>query len=247
MNAMIIYKTTRKEYVDNALKKGRIRIGTIFYYKQFEDEAIGDPSEGLQPYLLSPEENTPMILSGEEADRIFKRSGFSFRHEWTLDLGIKGKLLIDNMFNTFMFCCSYSESNNIKPIKEFGDSLYIINDPVAFGHFVGKYIGKNILPKYKTKDGKIPDRYYFDHRKVNYTVKTKEISDTKKIPNFDKKVQIDDISTKDLRFAYQNEYRFSWYYYYSRKLGNQIVCFSNKPEFVDIESEKITKFLNKGI
>lgn len=148
---MVIYKISSRKWIDEALTNGSLRIGTIYYYKQFEDDAIGDSSEGLQPYLLSPKEDSPIILGGKEADRIFKQSGFSFSHDWRIDLGTKGKLLIDNIFNTFIYCCSYSESNTPEVINDFGDSFFIITDPDAFAHMVGQYIGLNILPKFKTE------------------------------------------------------------------------------------------------
>lgn len=244
---MIIYKITSKRWAHEALNNGAIRIGLISYYKQFEDKAIGDISEGLQPYLLSSNGSIPLLMSGEEADRVFKRSGFSFSHDWKINLGTKGKLLVDNCFNTFIFCCSHSETDEPNIIIEFGDSFYIIKDPDAFAHEIAQYIGKEILPRFKTVDGKIPDRYYFHHQAVNYQEKVKTIADTSDIPDFTKRVIIDEIFTKDINFKYQKEYRFVWFFYYSWRPKNEIVSFGNEPSYIDVRNKNIINLLSNTI
>lgn len=107
---MYLVKSVRQTHKEEALKHGRIRVGTINYYRSIEDAERKDANEGLGSVVWKGDR-----LEADDHNRIF--GPFDKHHlaeGWTIEN--RGVPLIGAYpnFNSFVFC--YSEVSSISEI-----------------------------------------------------------------------------------------------------------------------------------
>src|SRR4030067_2829253 len=119
---MIIYKSLPDKYCHQALDLGRIRLGSLFYYREIEDGNRKDSSEGPIPFHIFEQE-----LDADRFNNLAAGTPFRLKSPWKIKIEGAGRLIIQNEFNTFVYCCSWSKDKAV-PNPKFGNSAYKIKD-----------------------------------------------------------------------------------------------------------------------
>lgn len=127
---MYLIKSLQKNHRTDALLMGRVRIGTINYYREIEDEARADGEEGLGKIVWIGQK-----LEQEHHNKIFSPfEGFQLNDGWSIDN--KGCPLHGSYpsFNAYTYC--YSEVEKVDEIAatsgEKGDSFVCVAKPKKF-------------------------------------------------------------------------------------------------------------------
>jgi len=77
---MYLIKTLSEKYRDQAISDGKIRIGTINYYRKIEDKTRKDGDEGLGNIIWAGDE-----LTAEDHNKIFTPfDKFKLKEGWTI-------------------------------------------------------------------------------------------------------------------------------------------------------------------
>lgn len=127
---MFLVKFLDESHRDDALKFGKIRIGTINYYRNIEDTSRQETGEGLGNIVWAGDE-----LSAEDHNRIFSPfEKVQLKKGWKIKTsGVPLHGTYPN-FNAYTFC--YSEVSNTKEIDSTSGgkatSYYFITDPPEF-------------------------------------------------------------------------------------------------------------------
>ncbi len=103
---MYLIKFLPKKFLKSAIDEGAIRIGTINYYREIEDDTRKDANEGLGEVIWKGQK-----LSAEEHNRIFTfTENVKIINNWSIEN--KGMPLVGSYpnFNVYTFCLSQTDS-----------------------------------------------------------------------------------------------------------------------------------------
>lgn len=244
---MYLVKSLNKKYRDETITLGKIRIGTINYYRKIENAERKDAEEGLGHIVWKGQE-----LSAEDHNRIFTpfdnvtlKDGFTIKNA---GVPIHGSY---PNFNLFTFC--YSQVERVSQIRSTSSGkashYYFITDFPQFIRVLTKSIrivGEEIIRKYEPKhaDELIRNLKVFDvSYKIYYSDETKAREVTEEnVKSFEpKKFYSQDFFQKRTSFSYEREVRTCWVFIYTDKNGRKQASQIPPPdqEFVDLEVGKL--------
>ncbi len=127
---MYLIKSLGNKHRADALKKGKVRIGTINYYRQIEDAERADGDEGLGKVVWSGQH-----LSQENFNKIFSPfDGIEMTNGWSIDnKGCPIHASYPN-FNAFVYCYSAVEKSGeiASTARGKGDSFLCVANPARF-------------------------------------------------------------------------------------------------------------------
>lgn len=72
--AEFLYKYTESKWVENIIKRGIFRIGTLYEYRSYEQKEIGDPFEGIKQFAFSKARDA-LSLTFEDFDKKLRMAG----------------------------------------------------------------------------------------------------------------------------------------------------------------------------
>ncbi len=130
VEVMYLIKSLGEKHRTAALRKGKVRIGTINYYRQIEDAERADGEEGLGKVVWCGQH-----LSQENFNKIFSPfDGIEMINGWSIEN--KGCPILASYpnFNAFVYC--YSAVENLGEIASTargkGDSYFCVANPARF-------------------------------------------------------------------------------------------------------------------
>jgi hypothetical protein len=195
-----LVKYCKAEHADDAVKKGRIFVGTFSKYQKIENDALCDLDEGAAtPAVIDNE--TELLISEDDNDSLLAHSSIKMDNGWKLKLP-KGMPLWLNKpsFNTFIYCVATDSEPSIEKANRLGyESYFKITDPYHFG----RALMLSISQHYKSPHG-----IRVEMAPVNYVPrKIQSINhNSPEVP--EESFSMLDLFTKHERFSDDNEYRF---------------------------------------
>jgi hypothetical protein len=198
---MEVYKYQRKKYLKQFVEKGIIRIRTIHWYRECENQKIRDPLEGRTKYTIEPREQS-LTLTKEQAQAM------------TNDYTIRGNICISpettfsdflNVPNAFIFCVSLNYDQKL--LKKFeADGCFKIIDIQKFAEAAGKEISKQYPLRLIATDKVVyvPSK---EHKITNEN-KNSIIRTTPYDESGVKTIYVEDYFTKPVGFQEEAEFRF---------------------------------------
>jgi hypothetical protein len=201
---IVSYKYLKKKHFKEFIEKGIVRIGTIYWYRDCENQKIRDPLEGRTKYTIEPRKES-LTLSKEQAQAI------------TNDYRIRGNICISpettfsdflNVPNAFVFCTSLNYDSKL--MKKFDcDSFYKIIDAQSFANKISKELNKKhqllftVLNKVNYVDSK---DIKITNENKNSVIRTNPYDQSKSERM--KTIYIEDYFSKPDAFRQEVEFRF---------------------------------------
>ncbi|OGL42801.1 MAG: hypothetical protein A2W05_03145 [Candidatus Schekmanbacteria bacterium RBG_16_38_10] len=232
---MNIVKYCKSAHVDDAIKKGKIFVGTFSYYKKIENEGLRDIEEGPAIPAVVDNDNE-IIISENENDTLLTHSSIKMANGWKLQLPKGMPLWLEQPdFNTFIFCVSEDSKPTIEKAKRLGyESFYKITDPSNFGKALMWSMMKHL---------KSPFGVTGYMGKVNYVPRKIQVVNHNNPSLPPTSFSSADFFTKHERFSADEEYRYV-VLEYSNIEKTQFNSF-NTDGFL-IENKEISKWVKKA-
>lgn len=240
---MYLVKTVSKKYKNEALKHGRIRVGTINYYRGIEDAQRQDAEEGLGHVVWKGD-----VLTAEDHNRIFTPfEGVKLAEGWKISNAGAPLLGSYPNFNLFTFC--YSQVKKISQISSTAGGKatdkYFIKDLPQFLKIITPAIrreGERLIRKYEPSraDELIRNLEVLD---VTYKVfysdesKAREVSESNVKAFNPKSFHPQDFFQKRTSFAYEREVRTVWVFIYNHPDGTKEPLQLPPPDLTHIDLE----------
>lgn len=214
---MYLVKSLQNEHRDSAVNEGRVRIGTINYYREIEDEQRVDVEEGLGKIIWCGQK-----LNQDNFNKIFSRfDGIEMVNGWSIEnngLPIHGSY---PNFNAFVYC--YSEVENAEQIASTsggkGESFICLANPAKFVEAVRgqltplivRCIQERAAPDEKEKILETLEILDVNYR-INYNDERKDrLIDERNIEEFDPMTfHSQDFFQKATSYSYEREVRTVW-------------------------------------
>jgi hypothetical protein len=208
-----VIKRLNKENFDRMLS-GHIRIGSLRYYRNIEDENRKDGSEGLIPLHVKAE-GEDRIFTGSEFNKISYASGSRIRMKDDFKIRMKEGVTFrsDSDLNAYMFCTTVEDDKFESLDKKFGDHKIEIFDLREFGRIISRKLEEETFELGCLEAEGEADSITCGQAKVLYMSKESINYDTLNRPGSEPSVNIDGMFIKPSGEGYEeeNEYRFVWY------------------------------------
>jgi hypothetical protein len=198
------------------LKNGSIRVGSLLYYRNIEDESRKDNLEGQPPVHVQGGEESPTVLTADEFNSMSEHVGSVFRinkKDLKFNIKGKGKFIIDSDWNVFVFCCSIDAPDQEELHEKFGKNKIEIHDPKMFSHLIALSLNKHVIDGEAVKLQGQADSISHGHRSIIY--KDKSALTPQDVENNSNRgvFNLSEAFVKDVEFEAENEYRFVWFPY----------------------------------
>ena len=197
-----------------AIKRNKLRIGSLSYYRKIEDQNRQDKSEGLPTILMrSPPEGR--TVSAIEFNNYAKAAGLPFKiNNEKIKLNFKGPgvMRFESEINFLVFCTTFIDGDSLESLNDsahLGEHLIKITDPQKFKDL----IALKLLECFR--DDSIKLKGIFDSVSsamdyVRYQTK-EEIDDNGGIfQSINASVDLGHAFIKPTSYSHESEYRFIW-------------------------------------
>jgi hypothetical protein len=239
-----IIKRLSKENFKRILS-GNIRIGSLRYYRNIEDENRNDTAEGLIPLHIKAE-NGDRIVKRSEFNKMAFASGSAIRiNEDKFKIRMREGVTFTSSsdINAYMFCTTLEEDLNRDLDEKFGGYKIEITNPREFGQVIsGKLAEETFNNKTLIAKG-VADSFMCGQAKVLYKPKESIDFDTLDKSGNEPSINIDGMFIKPSGqgFEEDKEYRFIWYPSHN---PTQTMCSIPMDfEFVDLHIPEIKDFI----
>ena len=206
---MVIYKYTKKEYLESFKRNGTILVNTLYYLRR-EKEEIKDGSEGKLEILIKPK-NRPIRLSSTKMNYTYPNVHPTFNDPaaMTINKNATASSTI-SVADTFVFCASIKHSTTIQ--KRLGcDTYYRIIDKYGFVDTLCDALNN----KYAIAC------YYI--REVTYSGKPLIIENQEDVEKIQKQSFWRLCYTKDRCYSWQSEIRMVFPFVFPKKISHVIL------------------------
>lgn len=230
-----LVKYCNAEHAADAVKNGRIFVGTFSRYKRIENEALRDMDEGVAtPAVLDDEAD--ILLSENDNDSLLANCSIKLANGWKLQLPRGMPLWLEQpVFNTFIYCVSNDDQPSIEKAKRLGyDTFFRIIDPINFGRALTHSLSKHYGSEFGLRGDMGP---------VNYVPRKVHAVNRQTPPHSLKAFSTVDFFTKHERFREDKEFRYVLLEY-SNSDHTQYNSFDTDGEV--IENPEIAKWLAKA-
>jgi hypothetical protein len=197
-----------------AIKRNKLRIGSLYYYRKIEDQNRQDKTEGLPTILMrSPPEGR--TVSATEFNQYAKAAGLPFKiNNAKLKINFKGRatMRFESEINFLVFCSTFIDGDDLESIKNtdhLGEHLIEITDPQKFKDLVAL----KLLDCFQ--DDSIKIKGFFDSISSSMTFvryqDNEEIDDHGEfLQSLNKTIDLGHAFIKPTSYSPESEYRFIW-------------------------------------
>jgi hypothetical protein len=240
----VVYKHLASKWKKGALEKGCIRLGTISYYREIEDEARRDILEGEKQSYIGGE-GKHVTLPAEQVNKYEKYLGLNLGDNIQIKMGPKSKIYSPPQFNALTFCCSVSDDIHL------GDEFYSIINLSEFCLDISRILDSNLLDKLGDDVSKETHEFLGIHKCVEYVdnkgFNLLDNNDVMKVENRNG-IHLSEVFEKEESFSPEKEYRFIWVpVEKSLKQGDLDFVYGSIPEnpkYYDVYSHDIKKYFS---
>ncbi len=252
---MYLVKLLKKNYRALAISHGKLRIGTINYYRKIEDNTRKDSEEGLGNIIWAGNK-----LPADQFNKIFTPfDNVSLKEGWAIENNGAKIIGASPNFNLFIFC--YSWIDDISEISKISESkatdYFFITDLHQFVIKLTnevKRIGFEMVHQYEPERAEeiikrttVVDTTY----KVFYSNESKSrVVTEENVENFEvKKFLSFDLFQKNKSYEFEQEVRTAWTFVYQDEKGRKQALQLPHPDldYIDVEIGELPISLEPSI